>query len=734
MYSMEKKLAKNDEDAAQTVQLVADAFSLIVRNFVSVGQPRHQRQLAVVLSNFLHTLGMDVPLQKRTRLVRRLILRPAGQHGRAFFDAVFSRCAVVDDGDQPTATAQLSMLLLSALCRHAPDEVTVFKSEARRAIAVAVCRFKRHEKFLEVVAGLWHDFELVKPLLEEPDQALSSVLTRSFPSLKDAHKVLQSAERLQNWFVAMLMHPSGQLFATMSRELTRGDSPRFATRSDGSVRFPDAGTVNVSACLADVLGWSSKAAVSSRLTHTESSFVWLSAPSSTLIDSPVAAGSPGAAGAGAAGRTVLRQPFAEWKLASALCGNPQCTASVAEEFVQGLCFCSPPDVLMGDFLVNAAQLKTCSRCRLVSYCSVCCANPPKTPLLNLSLRTERMCGCRLGVVFACRPYSLFAGQAAHWRTHQLFCSSPVCVATTASTATLSWPRPSSSVKSVTVLYRRSATSIAKGDSKGETKGTEAWLEHTAQGTTATLTALATDSAYEACLRYESGAGDRADRTTVTVPFRTQPGPKPRLLADILAGSAWLKLIRGTATFSQDDKEYTPAASATNSDDADRGWAVHQAGLESLPEASAAWHLEGDFDAEMTKFLIISQHFNHRNGSHRMKHFRLSVCCDSKFALDGLPRGGNVSAGTWAPLRMVDYSAPHGITLDRSGDSILVTDGDDAPDKAVYVIKLALDSTERPHALRLDALKHKSMPHGGPGTHLSNGNFVLTCIRACFAKN
>ena len=80
---------------------------------------------------------------------------------------------------------------------------------------------------------------------------------------------------------------------------------------------------------------------------------------------------------------------------------------------------------------------------------------------------------------------------------------------------------------------------------------------------------------------------------------------------------------------------------------------------------------------------------------------------------------------WEPLAPLGIKTRPKLKTKTADDFSVLVSGDN-PKKALYAITAEID--QRTRAFRLEALRHKSLPHGGPG-RAGNGNFVVSEFNA-----
>src|SRR5262249_35851893 len=82
---------------------------------------------------------------------------------------------------------------------------------------------------------------------------------------------------------------------------------------------------------------------------------------------------------------------------------------------------------------------------------------------------------------------------------------------------------------------------------------------------------------------------------------------------------------------------------------------------------------------------------------------------------------------WTVLKPAEMTADGGATLTRLADnSILVSGPNPAQDGYTLTFR---DIPARIRQMRLEVLPHESLPNNGPGRHGSNGDFLLSMVKA-----
>ncbi len=197
-----------------------------------------------------------------------------------------------------------------------------------------------------------------------------------------------------------------------------------------------------------------------------------------------------------------------------------------------------------------------------------------------------------------------------------------------------------------------------------------------------------------------------------------------LLLGVPSNADPVRLQGATATFSQTVLAAFSIDKAIDGVVGDLGWAIYpnvQAQTAVFETGSDTGFLGGSV---LTFKLSQTGKFPSENlAGHNLGRFRLSVTTDdrSTFA-DGLSTGGDVTAN-WTVLDPISFSAANGTILTKLDDGSILASGPN-PDTEVYTVA-ARTTLTRITGIRLEAIPHPSLSHGGPGRSSFAGNFVLT---------
>lgn len=188
-----------------------------------------------------------------------------------------------------------------------------------------------------------------------------------------------------------------------------------------------------------------------------------------------------------------------------------------------------------------------------------------------------------------------------------------------------------------------------------------------------------------------------------------------------ANAAGVPLQNGTADFSQNNTNFSAAASIDGSTADLNGWAVDpQEGASHTAVFETQQPNVGFVGGTLFTFTL--DQFLAR-GLHELGRFRISITTDdrSTFA-DGLQTGGDVTAN-WIVLDPITFISANGATLTKQPDMSILASGT-TPSTDVYTITAATALTGIT-GIRIEAMTDPSLPANGPGRNTSNGNFVLT---------
>ena len=184
----------------------------------------------------------------------------------------------------------------------------------------------------------------------------------------------------------------------------------------------------------------------------------------------------------------------------------------------------------------------------------------------------------------------------------------------------------------------------------------------------------------------------------------------------------------TATFSQAilGGPFSPSQAIDRYFHPSNGWTIAREAADafgSTQAETAVWETATDISASHLTFNL---HFLHFNGKHLLGRFRFSVTdADRRDFADEAHTDGQVDA-PWVVLQAPIVRGPQGMTFTTLDDhSVLV--GGSIADQGVYSVSFQWNRT-RITGIRLEALKHPSLPGGGgPGLYPASGNFFLTEI-------
>lgn len=193
------------------------------------------------------------------------------------------------------------------------------------------------------------------------------------------------------------------------------------------------------------------------------------------------------------------------------------------------------------------------------------------------------------------------------------------------------------------------------------------------------------------------------------------------------------LQMATATFSQAilGGPFTPSQAIDRYFNPSNGWTIARGEADKMGSTQAevaVWETVMNVSAAQITFRL---HFRHFNPTHLLGHFRFSVTTDDRelFA-DESHTGGKVDAN-WLVLTNPAVVGPAGMTFTTLADHSVLASGKTA-DEGVYSVSYS-GTHPRITGIRLEALKHPSLPGGGPGLYTPSGNFFLTEIEMLVAE-
>ena len=196
----------------------------------------------------------------------------------------------------------------------------------------------------------------------------------------------------------------------------------------------------------------------------------------------------------------------------------------------------------------------------------------------------------------------------------------------------------------------------------------------------------------------------------------------------LAAATPVQLQNGTATFSQGGEDgvgpYSPEMAIDGITSGPYGWPIdHFPGpQEYTTNETAVWETVSDLGPSLLTFTM---QFLANNSGHLLGRFRLSVTTDDRSTYaDGLASGGNVTAN-WTVLKNLVVQGPPGMTFTNLPDDSVLAGGV-VPGQGIYNVT-AVTNLAGITGIRLEALQHPSLPHGGGPGFAANGNFVLSEI-------
>jgi hypothetical protein len=181
----------------------------------------------------------------------------------------------------------------------------------------------------------------------------------------------------------------------------------------------------------------------------------------------------------------------------------------------------------------------------------------------------------------------------------------------------------------------------------------------------------------------------------------------------------VELQQATATHSQIDPGGFSISKVIDGLKDESGWAI----LPKVTDQTAVFETTTDVGFPEGTLLTFTVTCTSLTNQHTIGRFRLSYTTDNRdtFA-DGAHSDGDVSAN-WVVADALVFVAANGTTLTELDDHSILASGT-SPGTEVYTVVAATSATGI-SGIKLEVLRHASLPSGGPGRQPDNANFVLT---------